>query len=175
MSTKGKYEPVFLDHRGRLFIESWPNVPENLRPAYSRFYDAGCVWVDPNIDTTFETERWPGALRLTTLGESLRDAVQSQSFNFFHFNWTFDRLPLDDLVTRKDYAGFYLALFKLTWNDPDVRRYIDQRMKTGPAEAVFAGQDGPQSLPVVTKHLGDLSVALERQKYARARHTKLLP
>ena len=73
--------PIYMEPRALEFLRAWPDVPETLRPAYSRFYDAGMIWVDPNVDSDGHT--WPGQLRLTGAGEALKEIVDSQTFNFF--------------------------------------------------------------------------------------------
>lgn len=79
-----KNDPIYMEARALEFIRSWPDVPQTLRPVYSRFYDAKLLWIDPNVDRPGGSGAdWPGALRLTERGQALKEIVDAQSFNFF--------------------------------------------------------------------------------------------
>jgi hypothetical protein len=72
---------IYMEKNALAFLRAWPNVPEVLRPVYSRFYDTGLIFIDDNVDCDHFT--WPGQLRLTERGEALKQIVDAQSFNFF--------------------------------------------------------------------------------------------
>lgn len=74
---------VYMEQRALEFIRAWPDIPPVLRPAYSRFYDAGLLWFDPNVDYDPDLDTWPGQLRLTERGVALKEICDGQSFNFF--------------------------------------------------------------------------------------------
>lgn len=78
-----RHDPIYMEQRALEFIRQWPKVDPVLRPVYSRFYDAGLIWIDPNVDRGADNEGFPGALRLTERGQMLKDIVDGQSFNFF--------------------------------------------------------------------------------------------
>lgn len=95
---------IYMERRAFDFFRDFPDVPELLRPTYSRFYDAGLLWVDPNVDTDGS---WPGSLRWTAEGRGLRDVYEdmfpSKQINFFTVEGIKPFLPTGDLddVTRR--------------------------------------------------------------------------
>lgn len=98
-----KEDPIYMEKRALEFLRAWPGVPEVLRPVYSRFYDVGLIWVDPNVDYDpgFGPDVWPGALRLTEGGAALKDLVDGQSFNFFTVKQIMAILPSGDLTEKE--------------------------------------------------------------------------
>lgn len=81
MGAGMKAEPIYMHKDALAFLRAWPDVPEELRPVYGRFFDTGLVWIDPNASSDGRT--WPGQLRLTPGGSQLKTIVDEQSFNFF--------------------------------------------------------------------------------------------
>ena len=94
-------DPIYMEKRALEFLRAWPKVPEVLRPVYSRFYDAGLIWIDPNADDDFGA--WPSQLRLTEKGKILKEIVDGQSINFFRVEDINPLLPNGDLdeVSRR--------------------------------------------------------------------------
>lgn len=80
-----KHDPIYMEPRALEFLRQWPKVEPVLRPVYSRFYDAGLIWFDPNVDIDPDEKGrdFPGSMRLTERGQALKELVDAQSFNFF--------------------------------------------------------------------------------------------
>lgn len=92
--SKREAQANYMERNALAFLRAWPDVPEVLRPVYGRFYDAGLIWADPNIEATGE---WPSQLRLTEAGEKLKELVDGQSFNFFMDYQLVEIMPSGDL------------------------------------------------------------------------------
>lgn len=91
-------DTIYMERRAFEFFRAFPDVPEPLRPVYSRFYDTGLLWTDPNAD---DGDQWPGALRWTEAGRALRDAYDENfpngQINFFRVSQICELLPSGDL------------------------------------------------------------------------------
>lgn len=130
-SNDPEYEPIYMDARALEFLRAWPDVPEGLRPAYSRLYDAGMLWADPQAPQGLA---FPGIFRLTALGQAMKDTLAIKSINFFRVLDVFNLVETDKLVNRDAYATKFVGLFKSTdgeyldWNCPTMRRYISWRL-----------------------------------------------
>lgn len=130
------FEAVYMEHKALAFLRAWPDVPEVLRPTYSRFYDAGLIFVDTNAPQGMS---YPGQLRLTALGHRVREVMIGKTINFFRMVDVFALITADKLANRDPQTGHYLRLWKqyqgnkpqpdlMDWNTPDMRRYISLRL-----------------------------------------------
>lgn len=111
------------------FMRAWPEVPNDLRPVYSWFFDAGLIWIDPQAEAT---GAFPSQLRLTESGQLIKDLVDGQSFNFFRIP---DVLALEQtkyIVMKAEPIKHLLKIFQTDWRNPDIKLYCDLRKKDQP-------------------------------------------
>jgi hypothetical protein len=91
-------DPIYMERRAFEFFCAFPDVPEILRPVFSRFLDAGLIWQDPNVD---ETGEWPSQLRWTEAGQTLRDEYEEsfpkRRINMFSLRRVCELMPSGDL------------------------------------------------------------------------------
>jgi hypothetical protein len=151
------YEPIYMVPRALQFIRAWPNVPKDLRPAYSYFYDAKLIYLDPNVDDPGDGHRnWPGSLRLTEEGERIRDLACAQTNNFFRIPEVFKSVPAVDLEELPEDVGHFFALFQLAPDWPDLQKWMRATLRE-PRRGVRAGvqlQREPMGLKLSLARLG---------------------
>ncbi len=91
-------DAIYMEQRAFEFFRAFPDVPEILRPVYSRFYDVGLIWSDPAIEATID---FPSSLRWTNAGRELREIYDENfplhSVNFFSRATVLRLLPDGDL------------------------------------------------------------------------------
>lgn len=160
-----EYDPVYMEPRALEFIRQWPDVKEALRPVYSRFFDAGLIWVDPNAETT---SSFPSQLRLTELGWRIKEVAGSRGMNFFRLPEIFDQFETEDLAERTAKADFMLRLWRstdgqpMTFDDRDVRRYISNRLGQG----LHASPDGLKgAMQRLEAQLSRLAYAVSKEAF----------
>jgi hypothetical protein len=105
---------VYLEIRSSKYLEHWPNVPEVYKPVAARLELAGVLT--------------PGG-GLTRAGEWLVFDIQSGLSNpLITLKGVLDLWPAEMLRNRDEKAEKFLNLFKLAWNDPEVRSYLSWRL-----------------------------------------------
>lgn len=114
-------DPIYMEKRALEFLRQWPEVDPLLRPVYSRFYDAGLIWVDPNVDDGYTGSDWPGALRLTEHGRALKEIVDGQTFNFF------TRKQIVPLLPNGDLTEFARRIFKDDLPHPKIAKVLPRK------------------------------------------------
>lgn len=154
-----EYEPIYMIPRALEFIRAWPNVP--VRPVYSLFYDAGLLYMDPNVDDPGDGNRtWPGALRWTAEGERIRDLCCSQSINFFRIVDIFKNVPVEDLEDPPKYLRCFYDLFQVAPDWPDIQKWV--RARVGPPGASRAVLEAPGPALGLKVRMARLEIAVER-------------
>lgn len=159
-----EFDPVYMEHRALAFLRTWPDVPEDLRPVYSRFFDAGLIFVDTNAP---EGMSYPGKLRLTALGHRVREVMMGKQINFFRLVDVFALIPVEKLADRDKHTTFYMRLWRqydktpMDWNDQDMRRYISLRL---------AGHNPAEGEPTLRERMDKLRAAVERLTF----HTQMV-
>lgn len=133
----GEFPVLYMEPRALAFLRAWPDVPPVLRPAYSRFQDAGLMFVDPEAPPGMS---WPGPIRLTALGHRVREVMIGKTINFFRMVDVLALMPTQNLYFRDPVSTYYLHLWKiyeggadhpvrLYWDNADMKRYVAQRMQ----------------------------------------------
>lgn len=125
-----EFEALYMEPRALAFIRAWPDVPEVLRPVYSRFYDAGLIFIDERAP---KDAPYPGRLRLTALGHRIREVMIGKYINFFRLVDVFSFVQAKALADQEPKTAKFLALWKmggeyLTWDKPDFKRYVQLRL-----------------------------------------------
>ncbi len=96
-------DAFYMEKHAFRFFTDFPDVPDFLRPVYSRFLDVGLIWMDPNAEATGE---WPSQLRWTAAGRELREAYEenfpSRGINFFARATVKRLLPQGDHTKHMD-------------------------------------------------------------------------
>lgn len=134
--TKNELSAIFMEPRALAFLRAWPDVPEVLQPAYSRFYDAGLIWSDPNAP---QEMGWPGTLRLTAAGHRVREVMIGSNINYFRIEDVFGVIAAEKLIQQDPQTHHFLRLWRcyyksdaqhaqlMDWNYPDLKRYVSLR------------------------------------------------
>lgn len=104
---------VYMEPRALAFLRAWPDVPVVLRPAWSRFRDAGLMDLDPDYDEDFSDGKYPSYLRLTPAGQALREIVTRQSYNLFSHE---EASAIGGLIIPETEEGY--LTYKNLWRDP---------------------------------------------------------
>lgn len=114
---------AYLDVRAKKYIEAWPNIPTVFQPVAERMLKCGII-------SSYITEGDTHSSVLTPIGEHFVFQYQQPSISYplITVRLVLSYWPLSKLMNRDPMATNYLELlFKMSWNDVEVRSYISNR------------------------------------------------